>query len=498
MPYWPHLRWPLRVHVRPSSVVTPELESPTNVVVADAVAIAAEPASRDIENIRRVLTAAQRAGRWRAARVSVLPLLIGSAALGAITLNTMSGWSLWRPQNPIQGDCLTATLNIVAYTGLLLSVPPGSAWANAVAAALVCAFFAYFIVFHTNQFLLPMLARLVRAPSCWAATELAIEVPTHFVLATAHVLVSGSMAWALTGRFVRRRADGSRPVSTELLNLTLWRQLGFGYVTLYSAASLYAQLLNASLGHFIEQIYFRASAYDAIWLVEHGAFCAFAFSPSARARVRAWLSSSSADMSAAGGIASLLGGIPPEAAIASGRARLRGVRYDLLSPDDFARSADGTPAAREAVHEHVLNPAASAHAASQPMPFGKIDAFVSHSVRHSGTAPPHHRGTPRHTAAPHRRGTAPPRHSGTPRARGGLRRPSARSRGAPARAPARPRGRSGATPRKTGGPGSRAGGTASTSSTAASPCCGSTPTACSRPRWTSSCCPSSSRAAASC
>lgn len=321
--------------------------------------------------LRSALLEAQAAGKGYRMRVSGPPFMLGcafcSVGLALFVSNTWGTPLFW----------LGFHMGVIAVPFLLMALRPTDAF-------LVRAFGIFWtgglslFAGAASYVAVPIAASSVWAAECISRVQARTLVLVLLALAgTAlgtvafvwHAVLSSSTR--LAQRCLGLRA---RRLTTRSLLESLWLAIGrvnaiFGLLMAY---------WFVYLGVAFPPYHRSSNFWAELSICANFALCtALALTPAVRSRVHAILAARGEGVSAAAGVASLIGGISAEEAIARGRSRMRAIPADRLDASLFAQNQPGNN---------------DWYRRSLSADLDSVDAFVSHSVRPRGRAAARGRG----------------------------------------------------------------------------------------------------------
>lgn len=337
------------------------------------------PSEPTIERMQAQLAEARRAGRSYRRRVSWPPLaagvLIGLIAAG-LYAGTPAHSALWY----IGGALASAVLPL-----LVLALPPTDAhavravtWFVVVFLAVACGASAAAGLAHVQHDL--------GARACRGSLRFRLDAVA--LLYAAGACACGSCY--LLGAVALRRGS----VPTRRLLLRLWRVAGCVYAA-HAAAGAYHLLATLALAPTPTRPEASLLPMGLFVAVTLGG-AAFCVHPSVQLRVHNWLAARGEGVSAAAGIATLLGSTQDaQHAIATAESRFRCISADKLTPAVFERARQPTPRGAELPSAAAMLSLAgggggggsasvapvdnSWYELSEPAAIDGVDAFVSHS-----------------------------------------------------------------------------------------------------------------------
>ncbi|KAJ1640177.1 hypothetical protein T492DRAFT_1139068 [Pavlovales sp. CCMP2436] len=302
---------------------------------------------------------AQRARSAQRFRVTFIPLALGIvfAAIGMV-LTTISEFHAF---SMALGRCLL----YMCLPLLLLSAPSTDTRAVVLLLLLTVIYFGYGAILSI-QLTFGILHSVEARPMCGQFLEVHLHVHKYIVLTATTLLLSLLLLFRLAQRAAPLSVCASlscgllRSITTRQLLAELWR----------SCAIVYGICLVAWLGLIfvysaILPAFYQTQVFSTMAAPVPGLFIATFFCSNTRVRalVHAWLAARGQGVSAAAGVAALIGNAHPKDAIAEGRRRLRSVSVALLEADVFTSSVPSNRFTNMAV----------------PAELDSIDAFVSHS-----------------------------------------------------------------------------------------------------------------------
>jgi len=308
------------------------------------------------------LREAQRARFVHKLRFTWIPLTLG-IAFGLTGVLLRPAWSPNMLSDEVPRTVTVLALLYVSIPLTLMSAPPNSA----TVAVGLCLLYIVMLALTTYLNLLQA-ARFVHntiiaTPVCGMRYHLVIRMQVFIILGVVHMLAIAVLLTRLIQHSASRIPLGwLRPITTRDLLRSMWHTIGY----IYSASACAWLIFVAAYGAIVPA--WRTTTMFAglvgmlfLWVP----VTVIAFSTRVRARVHAWLAARGHGVSAAAGVAALIGDADPQDAIAEGRRRLRAISLSdaVLEADVFSSSA----------------PSEYWRSMCVPAELDSIDVFVSHS-----------------------------------------------------------------------------------------------------------------------
>ncbi|KAJ1621462.1 hypothetical protein T492DRAFT_847029 [Pavlovales sp. CCMP2436] len=284
------------------------------------------------------LREAQRARFFYNLRFTWIPLTLG-IAFGLTGVLLRPAWSPNMLSDEVPRTVTVLALLYVSIPLTLMSAPPNSA----TVAVGLCLLYIVMLALTTYLNLLQA-ARFVHntiiaTPVCGMRYHLSIRMHLYTFIGVAYLLAIAVLLTRLIQHSASRIPLGwLRPITTRDLLLSMWRTIG----AVYSASACAWLIFVAAYGAIVPAwrtttMFAGMVGFLFLW----APVTVFAFSTRVRARVHAWLAARGHGVSAAAGVAALIGDADPQDAIAEGRRRLRAVSFSgaVLEADVFSSSA---------------------------------------------------------------------------------------------------------------------------------------------------------------
>jgi len=307
--------------------------------------------------LREQLRVVQHASWAHRLRFTVIPLTLGIATgLAGVVLITFYGASSGRSLN-------AGTVLIYFCVPLTLLSAPAN---DARAAVGFCVLYVLVLALNFLRHLTvtrSIHAALTATPVCGMRYQLEVRMHTYSFVGVVYVLATAVLLSRLAQHAASRSAwlGWLRPITTRQLLLSLWLTTGSLYLVSWCVVLAYICAYGAIIPAFYTTSIFAEVL--GLHIVLSGAVVIFCLSARLRLRVHAWLSAIGDGVSAAAGVAALMGNVSPQKAIVDGRRRLRAISCALLEPGVFESAA----------------PSIYWQSKSVPAELDSIDAFVSHS-----------------------------------------------------------------------------------------------------------------------
>ncbi|KAJ1621454.1 hypothetical protein T492DRAFT_914248 [Pavlovales sp. CCMP2436] len=308
------------------------------------------------------LREAQRARFFYNLRFTWIPLTLGIAfGLGGVLLR-----QAWSPNMLSDDVARTVPVLVLIYVSIplaLVSAPPSSAHVVVGLCLLYIVMLALTTYLNLLQAARFVHNTIIATPVCGMRYHLVIRMQVFIILGVVHMLAIAVLLTRLIQHSASRIPLGwLRPITTRDLLRSMWHTIGY----IYSASACAWLIFVAAYGAIVPA--WRTTTMFAglvgmlfLWVP----VTVIAFSTRVRARVHAWLAARGHGVSAAAGVAALIGDADPQDAIAEGRRRLRAVSFSgaVLEADVFSSSA----------------PSEYWRSMCVPAELDSIDVFVSHS-----------------------------------------------------------------------------------------------------------------------